>query len=50
MADFALLGEAIGRRLGWREGVFISAYRENRQAATFASLVMTQMTQMTQGC
>ena len=38
MADFALLGEAIGRRLGWREGVFISAYRENRQVATFASL------------
>ena len=38
MADFALLGEAIGRRLGWREGAFLAAYSENRRAAMFASL------------
>jgi putative DNA primase/helicase len=38
MADFACLGEAVARGLGWGEGAFLSAYNENRQAATLASL------------
>ena len=38
MADFARLGEAIGRRLGWPEGAFLRAYSENRRAAAAASL------------
>jgi hypothetical protein len=38
MADFACLGEAVGRGLGWPEGTFLRAYSENRQAATVTSL------------
>lgn len=38
MADFACLGEAIGRGLGWPEGTFLTAYSDNRRAATVASL------------
>jgi len=38
MADFACLGEAVGRGLGWPEGTFLSAYSDNRQAATVTSL------------
>jgi hypothetical protein len=38
MADFACLGEAVGRGLGWKEGEFLSAYAENRQATTLATL------------
>ena len=38
MADFACLGEAVGRGLGWPEGTFVSAYKENRHAASLISL------------
>jgi hypothetical protein len=38
MADFACLGEAVGRGLGWPEGTFVSAYKENRHAASLSSL------------
>ncbi len=38
MADFACLGEAIGRGLGWPDGTFLTAYSDNRRAATVASL------------
>jgi hypothetical protein len=38
MADFACLGEAIGRRLGWQEGAFLRAYIQNRREAAGASL------------
>jgi len=38
MADFASLGEAVGRALGWEEGSFLRAYRDNRLAATVTSL------------
>jgi putative DNA primase/helicase len=38
MADFARLGEAVGRGLGWGEGAFLSAYLANRKDATAASL------------
>src|SRR5262249_18536439 len=38
MADFACLGEAVARGLGWAEGEFLSAYVENRQATTLATL------------
>ncbi len=34
MADFARFGEAVGRGLGWTEGEFLAAYRENRREAT----------------
>src|SRR5262249_33804088 len=34
MADFACLGEAIGRGLGWAQGTFLSAYTENRRDAS----------------
>ncbi len=34
MADFARLGEAVGRGLGWSEGEFLAAYAENRREAT----------------
>ncbi len=34
MADFACLGEAVGRGLGWPEGTFMTAYRDNRLAAS----------------
>jgi len=38
MADFARLGDAVGRGLGWPEGSFLAAYNDNRQAATATSL------------
>jgi hypothetical protein len=38
MADFACFGEAVGRGLGWPEGSFVAAYRDNRQDATLTSL------------
>jgi hypothetical protein len=34
MADFALLGEAVGRQLGWPEGDFVAAYAANRDEQT----------------
>jgi hypothetical protein len=33
MADFAVWGEAVGRALGWGEGVFLAAYAGNRKDA-----------------
>ena len=38
MADFACLGEAIGRGLGWPAGAFLSAYNDNRRATTGTAL------------
>ncbi len=38
MADFACLGEAVGRGLGWPDGTFLGAYSENRRASTVTSL------------
>ena len=38
MADFACLGEAVGRALGWPEGTFVSAYSANCQEATVTAL------------
>ena len=34
MADFACLGEAVGRALGWPEGTFLATYSEHRQETT----------------
>ena len=38
MADFATFGEAVGRGLGWPAESFLSAYNDNRQDATIATL------------
>jgi hypothetical protein len=38
MADFALLGEAVGRGLGWAPERFLEAYLENRQQATLSTV------------
>ena len=38
MADFACLGEAVGRGLGWPDGTFLTAYSDNRRASTVTSL------------
>jgi hypothetical protein len=38
MADFALLGIAVERALGWPEGAFLDAYKVNRADATLAAL------------
>ena len=38
MADFACFGETVGRGLGWPEGSFLTAYGDNRQAATPSAL------------
>ena len=38
MADFACLGEAVGRALGWPEGTFLATYSANRQETTVAAL------------
>jgi hypothetical protein len=38
MADFARLGEAIGRALGWPAEAFLSAYQGNRKDAGTASI------------
>jgi hypothetical protein len=38
MADFARFGEAAGRGLGWPEGSFVDAYRNNRRSATLSKL------------
>ncbi len=38
MADFACFGEAVGRGLGWKTGMFLSAYSDNRAAATVSAL------------
>ena len=38
MADFACLGEAVGRALGWPEGKFLEIYSDNRQGTTVATL------------
>ena len=38
MADFARIGEAVGRGLGWPEGAFLEAYRENRWEAHVSAI------------
>lgn len=38
MADFEEYGEIIGRCMGYQEGVFVEAYRENRKVQTDAAL------------
>jgi hypothetical protein len=38
MADFACLGEAVGRALGWAEGTFLATYSENRHESTVIAL------------
>ena len=38
MADFACLGEAVGRGLGWPEGSFLRAYSDNHQESTVTTL------------
>ena len=38
MADFARFGEAVGRGLGWPEGAFLEAYRENRWEALVSTI------------
>jgi hypothetical protein len=38
MADFACVGEAVGRALGWPEGTFLATYSENRQETTVTAL------------
>ncbi len=38
MADFARLGEAMGRGLGWPHGTFLEDYAANRQAATVLAI------------
>jgi hypothetical protein len=38
MADFACLGESVGRALGWPEGTFLAAYTANRLEAAVAAL------------
>ena len=38
MADFACLGEAVGRALGWPEGMFLATYSENRHETTVTAL------------
>jgi hypothetical protein len=38
MADFARLGEAVARGLGWPDGTFLTAYTENRRSAAVYSL------------
>jgi hypothetical protein len=38
MADFARLGEAVGRGLGWPAGTFLDAYAENRRVAALHGL------------
>ena len=38
MADFARLGEAVGRGLGWPAGSFLAAYNDNRRHATMAPI------------
>ena len=38
MADFACLGEAVGRGLGWPEGTFVETYGANRHEATVTAL------------
>jgi hypothetical protein len=38
MADFACLGDAVGRGLDWAEGALLSACAKNRQAAALAAL------------
>ena len=38
MADFACLGEAVGRALGWPEGTFLATYNANRQETAVEAL------------
>jgi hypothetical protein len=38
MADFACLGEAVGRGLGWPEGSFLRAYSDNHQQKSVTTL------------
>jgi hypothetical protein len=38
MADFACLGEAVGRGLGWPRGTFLAAYSDNRHETAVTSL------------
>jgi len=38
MADYASIGEAVGRGLGWLAESFLSAYNDNRRDATIATL------------
>jgi putative DNA primase/helicase len=39
MADYAMWGEAVGRRLGWEPGTFLSTYTDNRKEATLTDLL-----------
>ena len=45
MADFTHWGEAVAQGIGWAPGTFVTAYRANRQAASFVSLEESLMAQ-----
>jgi hypothetical protein len=45
MADFTRWGEAVAQGIGWAPGAFATAYRANRQGASFVSLEESLMAQ-----
>ncbi len=50
MADFACLGEAVGRALGWPEGMFLATYSANRLESTVMVLEESMLAMVLLDC